>query len=63
MALCGASLAKDEFNAARIIARPVYPASAVVAARLAVFTVYKETNLKIGKKSPPAQTFPNYSNS
>ena len=43
MALCGASLAKDEFKAARMIARLVFPASAFVATRLMVVAVLQGT--------------------
>ena len=39
MALCGASLAKGEFNNARMIARPVFPASAFVTTRLKLVAV------------------------
>ena len=46
MALCGASLAKDEFNAARMIARPVFPASAFVATRLMDVAVLQGTELE-----------------
>ena len=46
MALCGASLEKDEFNAARMIARPVFPASAFVETRLLVAAVLQGTELE-----------------
>jgi len=63
MALCGASLAKDEFNAARMIARPVFPLRLLLRRALWLPPFYKEPILKIGKKSPPAPAFPNYPNS
>ena len=63
MALRGASLAKDEFNVARMIARPVFPASAFVATRLVVAAVLQGTEPQDWKKPPPAQAFPNYPNS
>ena len=63
MAWRGASLAKDEFNAARMIARPVFPLRLLFRLALWLPQFYKEPILKIGKKSPAAQAFPNHPNS
>ena len=52
MALRGASLAKDEFNAARMIARSVFPASAFVATRLVVVAVLQGTEPEDWQKIP-----------
>ena len=43
MALRGASFAKDEFNPARMIAKPVFPASAFVVTRLVVVPALQGT--------------------
>ena len=58
MALCGASLAKDEFNAARIIARPVCPASAFVATRLVVAAVLQGTDPEDWQEIPTSAGLP-----
>jgi hypothetical protein len=63
LALCGASLAKDEFNTARMIARTVCHASAFVATRLVVVAVLQGTEPEDWQKTPPAQVFQNYPNS
>jgi hypothetical protein len=61
MALCGASLAKDEFNAARMIARPVFPASAFVATRLLVVSVLEGTDPEDWQEIPASAGFPKIS--
>ena len=43
MALFGAALAKDEFYAARMIARPVFPTSTFVATRFVFVAVLQGT--------------------
>jgi len=58
MALCGASLAKDEFNAARMIARPVFPASAFVATRLVVAAVLQGTDPEDWQEIPASAGLP-----
>jgi hypothetical protein len=61
MALCGASLAKDEFNAARMIARPVFPASAFVATRLMVVAVLQGTEAEDWQEIPASAGLPKLS--
>ena len=61
MALCGASLAKDEFNAARMIARPVFPASAFVATRLMVVAVLQGTEPEDWQEIPASAGRPKLS--
>ena len=58
MALRGASLAKDEFNAARKIARPVFPASAFVATRLVVVAVLQRTEPEDWQEIPAGAGLP-----
>ena len=58
MALRGASLAKDEFNAARIIARPVFPASAFVVTRLVVVAVLQGTEPEDWQENPASAGLP-----
>ena len=58
MVLCDASLAKDEFNAARMIARPVFPASAFVATRLIVVAVLQGTEPDNWHEIPASAGFP-----
>ena len=61
MALCSASFAKDEFNAARMIARPVYPASAYVSTRLAVVAVLQGTEPEDWQEIPASAGLPKLS--
>ena len=63
MALCGASLAKEEFNAARMIARPVCLTLAFAATRLADVAILQGTEPKDWQETPPAQAFQNHPNS
>jgi hypothetical protein len=56
-------LAKDEFNAARMIARPGCLTSAFAATRLAVVAILQRTEPKDWQETPPAQAFQNYPNS
>ena len=58
MALRGASLAKDEFNAARMIARSVFPASAFVATRLVVVAVLQGTEPEDWQEIPASAGLP-----
>ena len=58
MALRGASLAKDEFNAARMIARSVFPASAFVATRLVVTAVLQGTDPEDWQEIPGSAGLP-----
>ena len=58
MALRGASLAKDEFNDARMIARSVFPASAFVATRLVVVAVLQGTELEDWQEIPASAGLP-----
>ena len=58
MALRGASLAKDEFNVARMIARPVFPASAFVATRLVVAAVLQGTDPEDWQEIPTSAGLP-----
>ena len=61
MALRGASLAQDEFNAARMIARPVFPASAFVATRLVVVAVLQGTEPEDWQEIPASAGLPKLS--
>ena len=58
MALRGASLAKDEFNAARMIARPVFPTSAFVLTRLVVVAVFQGTEHEDWQEIPASAGLP-----
>ena len=58
MALCGASLAKDKFNAARMIARPVFPTSAFVVTRLVVVAVFQGTEPEYWQETPASAGLP-----
>ena len=58
MALRGASLAKDEFNAARMIARPVFPAPAFVETRLLVAAVLQGTEPEDWQEIPASAGLP-----
>ena len=58
MALRGASLAKDEFNTARMTARPVFPASAFVATRLVVVAVLQGTEPEDWQEIPASAGLP-----
>ena len=58
MALRGASLAKDEFNAARMIARSVFPVSAFVATRLVVVAVLQGTEPEDWQEIPASAGLP-----
>ena len=61
MALCGASLVKDEFNVVRMIARPVFPASAFVATRLMVVAVLQGTKPEDWQEIPASAGLPKLS--
>ena len=61
MALCGASLVKDEFNVARVIARPVFPAPAFVAKRLIVVAVVQGTEAEDWQEIPTIPGHPKLS--
>ena len=61
MALCSASLVKDEFNVARMIARPVFPASAFVATRLMVVAVLQGTEAEDWQEIPASPGHPKLS--
>ena len=61
MALRGASLAKDEFNAARMIARPVFPALAFVATPLVVVAVLQGTEPEDWREIPVSAGLPKLS--
>ena len=61
MALCGASLVKDEFNVARVIARPVFPAPAFVVNRLIVVAVVQGTEAEDWQEIPASLGHPKLS--
>ena len=61
MALCGATLVKDEFNVARVIARPVFPTSAFVATRLMVVAVLQGTEAEDWQEIPASPGHPKLS--
>ena len=58
MALCGASLAQVEFNAAQMIARPVFPTSAFIATRLMVVAVLRGTETEDWQEIPASAGLP-----
>ena len=58
MALCGASLVKDEFNVAQVVARPVFPALAFVATRLMFVSVLQETEAEDWQEIPASADLP-----
>ena len=61
MALCGASLVKDEFNVAQVVARPVFPALAFVATRLMFVSVLQETEAEDWQEIPASPGHPKLS--